>query len=167
MILLYRLNYRLMLTMCATGIFLSSFFFSSCSDGNMKKKGEQAGSDTCGRLVCSPADKRNRKRTDSIADGEYVTRYPNGIIRMKGLYKNGKREGEWVAYFESGKVQSEGFFTAGNRDHHGIVYYDNGNKMYEGDYKDGIQVGKWKYYKEDGSLKEEVDYSKKSKKEGQ
>ncbi|MFI5149887.1 MAG: toxin-antitoxin system YwqK family antitoxin [Bacteroidia bacterium] len=148
----------LRLNLFAGAILLLTALLVSCSEGNMRKKGEKSGADTCAKQVCSPAEKR--RKNDSIADGDYVVRYPNGIIRMKGLYKNGKREGEWVAFFENGKVQSEGYFTNGKRDHHAIVYSENGKKMYEGDYKEGVQVGKWNYYKEDGSLKDVVDYGK-------
>jgi|GEM_PF-674043 antitoxin component YwqK of YwqJK toxin-antitoxin module len=144
---------------------LLSLTWYSCSEGNMKKKGEGVTipnqttlADTSAHRIDAPVSKK-----DSVADGEYVTRYPNGVIRMKGLFRNGQREGDWACFFESGKVQSEGFFTAGKRDHHGIVYYENGHKMYEGDYKDGVQVGKWKYYKEDGKLSQEIDYGKKPK----
>ncbi len=98
---------------------------------------------------------------DTLKDGDYTSRYENGVIQMKGYYKNGKREGEWAAFFPSGQIQSEGFFTAGKRDHKAVVYYDNGNKMYEGLYKDGFQVGIWKFYERDGKLKEEVNYDKK------
>ena len=99
---------------------------------------------------------------DTLKDGDFIMRYPNGVIRMKGFYMHGKRDGEWVSFFEDGKVQSEGYFKQGYRDGKGTVYYPNtGNKMYEGNYKDGVMVGIWKYYNTDGTFNKEVDYSKK------
>jgi hypothetical protein len=97
---------------------------------------------------------------DTLKDGDFTMRYANGVIQMKGFYRNGKREGEWVCFFPSGKTQSEGFFTAGKRDHHAKVFYENGHLMYEGDYTDGVMTGKWKYYNADGTFNQEVDYSK-------
>jgi antitoxin component YwqK of YwqJK toxin-antitoxin module len=154
----------------ATALFFATFFFFSCNEGNMKKRGEGSVPNPAGTVSttgssASPAG-GDKQRIDSVPDGDYVARYPNGVIRMKGFYKNGKREGDWVAFFETGKVQSEGYFTAGMRDHHAVVYYETGKKMYEGEYKNGVQIGKWKYYKEDGSLKHEEDYGKGPPEEG-
>jgi antitoxin component YwqK of YwqJK toxin-antitoxin module len=104
-----------------------------------------------------PALAESKDRSDTLRDGDYTSRYPNGLIQIKGFYIHGKREGEWVAFFPSGKTQSEGFFTHGKRDHHAIVYYESGKKMYEGTYKEGVMVGKWQYYQADGTLDHEED----------
>jgi hypothetical protein len=113
-----------------------------------------------GGKIDKPLIAEPKAKFDTVQDGDFVMRYPNGVIQIRGYYRNGKREGDWASFFPSGKIQSEGFFTAGKRDHKGIVYYDNGEKMYEGMYKDGLQVGVWKFYDRKGKLTNEIDYDK-------
>jgi hypothetical protein len=148
----------------ATGI-IAGLFLGSCS-GNQPaadKKSTTPLADTAASAGKSnqPEVVQPKAAFDTLKDGNYIARYPNGVIQMRGYYRNGKREGEWASFFPSGHVQSEGYFNQGKRDHKGTVYYDNGQKMYEGMYKDGIQVGVWKFYDTTGKLNQQVDYDKK------
>ena len=100
------------------------------------------------------------EKNPPVQYGDYITKYPNGIIKMKGYYVNGKRNGQWTSFFESGNVQSEGFFKDGLRDGKALVYHGNGKIYYEGYYKDGREVGKWVFYDESGNKVNEKDYDK-------
>ncbi len=101
------------------------------------------------------------EKNPPVLNGDYITKYPNGIIKMKGFYINGKREGEWIGFFESGKKQSEGFFKAGLRDGKALVYHENEQIYYEGYYKNGKQVGKWIFFDPQGKKVNEKDYGDK------
>jgi antitoxin component YwqK of YwqJK toxin-antitoxin module len=148
-------------TLCAVTV---ASMFTACSGGS--KPEDKRTLENKNDTLAIPGKKENpdviqpKASFDTLQNGDFVARYPNGVIQMKGYYKNGKREGEWASFFPSGQVQSEGFFTQGKRDHKGVVYYDNGKIMYEGMYKDGIQVGIWKFYNNTGVLKQTVDYDK-------
>jgi antitoxin component YwqK of YwqJK toxin-antitoxin module len=146
---------------CITGLFLA-LLLHSCSSGSSARKkdgAEKAHADSTLKKS-NPAIVEPKAAFDTLRDGDFVQRYPNGIIQLKGFYAAGKREGEWAAFFPSGKLQSEGFFTHGKRDHHATVYYESGKKMYEGMYKDGLMIGKWIYYKPDGTVDHEEDNGK-------
>ncbi len=138
----------------------SALLLLSCSPGSPEKKKDDAvkTSPTPEPKASKPAIAEPRASFDTLKDGDFTMRYPNGVIQMKGFYINGKREGEWAAFFPSGKIQSEGFFTHGKRDHQATVYFESGQKMYEGTYKEGVMVGKWLYYNTDGSLNHDEDY---------
>jgi antitoxin component YwqK of YwqJK toxin-antitoxin module len=90
------------------------------------------------------------EKNPPVENGDYVAKYPNGIIKMKGFYIKGKREGQWSSFFENGKLQSEGFFKNGLRDGKAIVYFKNGRIYYTGYYKDGKEVGKWEFFNMQG-----------------
>jgi hypothetical protein len=139
---------------------LTALLFS-CSGGTKDSKNNGTPSSITVTPSVKPDVVEPRAAFDTLKDGDFVMRYPNGIIQMKGYYAGGKREGEWVAFFPSGKTQSEGFFTHGKRDHKAIVYYEDGKKMYEGSYKDGVMTGIWKYYNPDGTLSKEMNYNEK------
>lgn len=100
------------------------------------------------------------EKNPPVMDGKYETKYPNGIIKMKGFYINGRREGQWTSFFENGMKQSEGFFKNGLRDGKALVYFENGQVYYEGYYKDGKEVGKWVFFDQHGKKVKEKDFNK-------
>ena len=100
------------------------------------------------------------EKNPPVQQGDYIVQYPNGIIKMRGYYRNGKRNGQWTSFFQNGNVQSEGFFKDGLRDGSAKVYYENGKIYYEGYYKEGREVGKWVFYDTSGVKVNEKDYSK-------
>ncbi|MBA3970785.1 MAG: hypothetical protein H0X46_01325 [Bacteroidetes bacterium] len=88
---------------------------------------------------------------DSVVNnGESIQRYDNGVIRMRGMMKDGKREGLWKSWYENGTPWSETTFLAGVKTGKTITWYENGNKRYEGEYINDIESGKWKYWDEKG-----------------
>ena len=94
-----------------------------------------------------------------VQQGDYIKKYPSGIVQMHGFYINGKRNGQWTSFFENSNVQSEGFFKDGLRDGKATVYYANGKVYYEGYYKNGKEVGKWVFYDDKGNKINEKDYN--------
>lgn len=93
-----------------------------------------------------------------VMNGDYVEKYDNGIVKMKGYYINGKRNGQWTGFFADGKLMSEGFFKDGLRDGKAIVYHQNGQVYYTGYYNNGREVGKWVFFAEDGRKVNEKDF---------
>lgn len=91
---------------------------------------------------------------DSIFNGEYIDRYDNGVIYMKGEFSGGLRHGEWISFYKSGKEWSRGTYKAGFREGYGVSYYENGQKSSEGNYKKDKKVGKWKFWNEQGQMVE-------------
>ncbi len=134
----------------ASGFWLLAIVFSSCSSGTDENKKEVAKDGLTGVIEKNPP----------VQSGDYIVKYPNGIVKMKGYYVGGKREGQWVSFFENGNVQSEGFFKKGLRDGKANVYFESGKLYYEGYYKDGKEVGKWIFYDESGNKINEKDYDK-------
>lgn len=92
----------------------------------------------------------------SITDGEFIEYHPNGILKTKGLLKNGKRTGTWTSYFVSGKVQSESKFEKGKLNGKTATYYPNGNVQYMGLYIGGKKDDIWFFYREDGSFEKDM-----------
>jgi hypothetical protein len=138
-------------------LLLTAFFIFSCSSGTKDKDANKSANE-------SAVDTSMRGLTGVIEEnppvqqGEYITKYPNGVIKMRGYYQNGKRHAQWTSFFENGNIQSEGFFKDGLRDGKATVYFENGKVYYEGYYKDGKEVGKWIFYDESGKKIKEKDY---------
>ncbi|MBL7884311.1 MAG: hypothetical protein JNL69_09590 [Bacteroidia bacterium] len=87
-----------------------------------------------------------------IENGEHIQRYPNGVIEMKGMMKDGKREGLWKSFYENGSPWSETTFKEGIKNGPTTTWYENEQKRYIGNYKDDKEVGKWTYWDEKGKL---------------
>ncbi|MBI4947026.1 MAG: hypothetical protein HY840_11575 [Bacteroidetes bacterium] len=133
------------------------FLISSCSSNPDSKKQEDTNSvDTSLHGLTGVIEK-----DPPVQQGDYITKYPNGVVKMKGFYQNGKRNGQWISFFENGNMQSEGFFKDGLRDGKATVYYEDGKVYYEGYYKDGKETGKWIFYDESGKKIQEKDYGDK------
>ncbi len=90
--------------------------------------------------------------------GDHVVKYDNGITKIRGFFRFGKKHGTWTAFFPSGGVQSETSFDNGVKNGKTIVYYENGKVMYEGEYKNDQRSGTWKTYDIYGNVTEEKKY---------
>ena len=40
----------------------------------------------------------------TIKDGESITKYPSGNVKMHGMMKDGKREGLWKSFYENLRI---------------------------------------------------------------
>jgi antitoxin component YwqK of YwqJK toxin-antitoxin module len=95
------------------------------------------------------------------ANGDHVERYKNGVIRIRGMMKDGKREGLWKSWYEDGKPWSETTFKAGIKNGKTTTWYENGNKRYEGEYSNDEESGNWTFWDESGKEVSKQDYGRK------
>lgn len=142
-------------------LFVSSaaLCFYSCSSDSTKKS-DNTPSDSSSMSIDTSLKGLTGviEKNPPVVNGDFVSKYQNGIVKMKGYYINGKREGQWVSFFENGQKQSEGFFKNGLRDGKALVYHQNGQLYYEGFYKDGKEVGKWIFFDPQGKKINEKDF---------
>ncbi len=82
---------------------------------------------------------------DTNYTGDHIVKYPNGVIRVKGYFRFGKRHSKWMYFFENGNLQTEADYLNGVMQGEEKVYYPNGNLMYSGIQKNDKSVGKWIY----------------------
>lgn len=98
---------------------------------------------------------------DSVVNnGESIQRYKNGVIRMRGIMKDGKRDGLWKSWYENGLPWSETTFSSGIKNGKTVTWYENGSKRYEGTYTNDRESGKWIYWDEQGKEVNTKDYGK-------
>ena len=90
--------------------------------------------------------------SDSIFNGTYIERYPNGVIFKRGDIAGGEANGEWLTFYNDGKPWSQGIYKNGLRQGHAVSWWQNGQKSSEGDYKDGKMIGVWKWWDEQGNV---------------
>ena len=86
----------------------------------------------------------------TIKDGESITKYPSGNVKMHGMMKEGKREGLWKSFYENGLKWSETTFAAGIKNGKTSTWYENGKKRYDGFFTNDLEGGKWTYWNEAG-----------------
>lgn len=83
---------------------------------------------------------------DTNYTGDFFLKYDNGLMKVKGYFRFGKRHGQWFYYYPNGFVWSEGLFNNGKMDGPSKVYHENGKLYYEGVYKMDLAVGQWNFY---------------------
>lgn len=91
---------------------------------------------------------------DADYTGDYVDKYPNGIIKFTGNFRFGVRHGHWMAFYDNGVKWSECYYDKGKKHGETIVYFPNGQVHYKGWYKNDLKDSLWFYYDEAGK---EVD----------
>lgn len=96
-----------------------------------------------------------------IQSGEYIKHYKNGVIEMRGMMKEGKREGLWKSWYENGSPWSETTFEKGIKNGRTSTWYENEKKRYDGFYTNDMESGKWTFWDEKGKLVKEMDYDAK------
>lgn len=144
-----------------TSIILVSlaFLFSNCQ-GNAADA-EKAKQDSLKTLSKSDSSKIAQELNkylitppDPDYTGDYIDKYPNGVIKFTGFFRFGKRHGQWIAFYENGIKWSECFYDKGLKHGSTQVFYPNGNLTYSGWYKQDQKDSLWFWYDEKGK---EVD----------
>ena len=106
------------------------------------------------------ADTAKVKAKDSvIANGEYIKHYQNGVIQMRGMMKDGKREGLWKSWYDNGSPWSETTFEGGKKNGRTSTWYENEKKRYDGFYTNDTESGNWTFWNEEGKLIKMENYS--------
>lgn len=77
------------------------------------------------------------------------TKYPNGHIKMEGLFEDGKPVGEIKRYHENGKLQGIQVFDI-NGNSTAEIYAGDGTLSARGKYKGQKKDGLWHYYASSG-----------------
>lgn len=87
---------------------------------------------------------------DTDYTGDYMDRYPNGIIKFTGFFRFGERHGQWMAFYDNGIKWSECFYDKGKKHGASIVYHPNGKINYSGWFKNDMRDSLWIFYNEEG-----------------
>lgn len=83
--------------------------------------------------------------------GEWKEYHPNGELKSKGEYLNGKRIGEWIFYYSNGKVEQKGKYDKkGKAQGTWKWYYENGNLWREENYRNNLLDGLMVEYDDTG-----------------
>jgi hypothetical protein len=95
---------------------------------------------------------------DSMYTGDYVDKYPSGIILYKGYFRFGQRHGQWVSFYPNGVPWSEQSYNKGLREGANIVYYENSKIRYKGFYKRDKRDSIWVFYDSTGKVMKTIVY---------
>lgn len=101
-----------------------------------------------GMTISEPVSPVPKQTADSIWNGDYIEKYPNGITKKRGYISGGLASGEWLYFYDDGKPWSKGHYHNGVRTGYGVSWYQNGQKSSEGYYNNGKPVGVWSYWSE-------------------
>lgn len=90
--------------------------------------------------------------------GVWEVYWPNGALKFRAVYRDGKEEGECLCLWENGNPCQRGLKVAGEC--HGVWtdYDHDGNKTLEGEYGPRGKCGIWKTFWPNGCLMYEEEY---------
>jgi hypothetical protein len=97
---------------------------------------------------------------DSTYTGDYIDKYPSGIVKFRGQFRFGQRHGQWMSFYPNGEAWSELHYDKGLRNGPNITYYPGGQIRYSGYYKNDMQDSLCIYYDSLGKPAEKIIYKK-------
>lgn len=93
-----------------------------------------------------------------ILDGPYTWYYPDGTIKISGVYQNGKWNGRWRRHDSAGKKLYEVHYKNDSLDGMYVTWYGSGVIKEKGFYSMNKKAGHWMQYDPSGMVLEERDY---------
>ena len=120
------------------------------SDQKTDDKTQTAAVDTTKPKTLSIADEL--APPDSDYTGDYFKKYENGIVKVRGFFRFGKKHGTWMYFYPNGLKWSEAYFENDKMNGESNVYHENGKLYYSGFYTMDKPVGTWKFYDSTGVL---------------
>lgn len=128
--------------------FLTVSFFSNCKSNQTTDTTKQDSLKTIATTQAntSNGDKYSIMPPDTDYTGDYVDKYPSGIVKFSGFFRFGERHGQWMAFYENGNMWSECFYDKGKKQGATNVYYANGKPQYKGWYKNDMRDSLWLFF---------------------
>lgn len=135
-------------------IFSSLVLMVSCQSNQKNVAEKTTAEDSAANKAQSEIDKMVDEMAppDSNYSGEFFLKYDNGLMKVKGYFRFGKRHGQWFYYYPNGLLWSEGLFNNGKMDGPSKAYQGNGKIKQEGVYKLDKPVGVWNFYDTSGVI---------------
>jgi antitoxin component YwqK of YwqJK toxin-antitoxin module len=91
--------------------------------------------------------------------GPWKEYHPNGVVKSKGVYLNGKRVDDWTFYFSNEKVEQKGKYDKkGRAQGPWKWYYESGNILREENYRNNLQDGMMTEYTDSGKVITKGEY---------
>jgi hypothetical protein len=141
-------------TLLAIPFFCFSLLFTNCksnqTEDSQAKLDSLAAAANTKTVTINEYNKYAISPPDTDYTGDYVKKYPNGIIQFQGGYRFGLRHGQWMSFYENGEKWSETFYDKGKRQGASNVYYLSGKLHYAGWYKNDLRDSLWLFYDEAG-----------------
>lgn len=92
--------------------------------------------------------------------GKAIMYHDNGKVFEEGLWQNNRWIGPYKMYFDNGEVQHDfNFNKSGKREGVQKYYADNGTEIIKGEMKDGKEVGTWEEHYDNGDLRAEMVFN--------
>ena len=123
------------------------FIMTACSSGELTEKDlvEKDG------LVYE-------KGSSKPFSGMISEEYPNGNLKYRKRFKDGKYNGSVVEFYENGKKKVESTYDMGKRKELYSEWYDNGQQKVRAFYTKGIRDGAYREYNKDGRIKVDTNF---------
>ena len=122
-------------------------FFTNCKSNQASETAKQDSLKTVNsNTVAAVANKYLIAPPDSDYTGDYVDKYPNGIVKFSGFYRFGQRHGQWMAFYENGNMWSECYYDKGKKHGASNVFYSNGKPQYKGWFKNDLRDSLWLFF---------------------
>ncbi|MCW3085295.1 MAG: hypothetical protein JWP12_2661 [Bacteroidetes bacterium] len=141
-------------------------FFMSCTNAGKAPVAEAQHDPVLRDTILLHSPVKNVAKDSILQNGEYIERYTTGVVRIRGMMKDGQREGLWKSFYDNGSPWSETTFEAGKKQGPTTTWYENEKKRYTGFYKNDEEAGNWMFWDEKGKVITVKNYDQTDEKTG-
>ncbi len=96
---------------------------------------------------------------ETVSDGEFISKYDDGSVKLSGTIVNEQRSGTWTSYHRNGNKASENEYSNGLLNGKTVSYYEDGTIRYIGYYTNDEKDGVWQFFNSDGTEAQTENYS--------
>lgn len=96
--------------------------------------------------TCQTATEINKTDQQGKKQGHWIKKYPNGIPKYEGFFKDDKPVGEFRRYYEDKTLKSLLTYNGDGTDAIANIYHPNGNISSKGKYINQLKEGKWQFF---------------------
>ncbi|MBP7102068.1 MAG: hypothetical protein KBA86_02365 [Bacteroidales bacterium] len=108
----------------------------------------------------------NAHWANNLYNGEYISYYPQGMIKYNSIYKEGELLGISSEYYPNGELKSEIQFEEKDKIGKARYFFPGGKIASEGSVKNNFAVGEWKSYYYSGNVCYISNYNNEGKEAG-
>ncbi len=123
--------------------------FSACSSSSDENASQIKKQDSLAKINGS---KNPIEAPDTSYTGDFIEKYPNGIIKYSGYFRFGKRHGLWRSFYENGELWSECYYHEGFKNGSYKINTTQGITKIKGWHKNNLKDSLWFFYDDSGKL---------------
>lgn len=113
-------------------------------------------------VACQSSTEINKTDQQGRKQGQWIKKYPDGLVQYEGTFKDNHPVGEFRRYYENNSLKSVLLYSIDGKEADAAIYHPNGFIASQGKYINQKKEGTWKFFSSsvNGYLLQKEEYLK-------